>query len=111
MDPAQREAKTLLDATRAPMPGLSATVPVLFDVWGRPIAAEGGAGPDMLSPSRVLTARNDPVNLAVLDADAHSGKPARIEMGEPTYARYQTAAAGRSSGLGSSSGCRAMQEG
>ena len=47
------------------------------DQWGRDVTNEGSLGPDFLSPIRMSTARHDPVNDAVIAADAHIGMPGK----------------------------------
>lgn len=49
-DPVLRDAQTLIDAVKSRIPGLSQEVMPRRDLWGEPIALEGGIGPDILSP-------------------------------------------------------------
>ena len=60
VDPLQREARTILDAFRARLPGLSESLPARIDVWGQPVpqgATLGGVGLSSIYTSRV---QNDP---------------------------------------------------
>ena len=77
LDPGQKQAQTILDAIRARVPGLSRSVPNRQDVWGRDVVNEGGLGPDIMSPVRVATPRNDPASTAVVAAGAHINAPSK----------------------------------
>lgn len=89
IDPTLREARTLLDAIKARVPGLSSTLLPQRDVWGAPIVREGGVGPDAASPIWTSTAKNDPVNAALLAAGISIGKPQRGDMNDVTFNVYQ----------------------
>ncbi|GAY19703.1 thermonuclease family protein [Sphingobium fuliginis] len=77
VDPTVREAEDILDAAKARIPGISTTLPERRDVWGAPITGEGGVGPDIFSPVWVSTAKNDPVNKALLQARVNISEPLR----------------------------------
>lgn len=77
VDPTLREAEDVLDAVKARVPGLSKTLPAKRDAWGKPVTGEGGVGPDIFSPVWVSTAKNDPVNKALLQARVNLSDPAR----------------------------------
>src|SRR5207237_1044250 len=49
-DPYIRDVRTMIDAIKARVPGLSEEVPVKRDLWGNPLQREGALGPDILSP-------------------------------------------------------------
>lgn len=93
LDPIQREVNGLVEAIKARVPGLSQSLEPKRDVWGQPIEKEGGIGPDILSPLWTSTAKNDPVNKALLAAGAHIGKPSRSvgdrEMTAEEYGAFQ----------------------
>ncbi|KKW89404.1 thermonuclease family protein [Sphingobium chungbukense] len=77
VDPTMREAEDILDAAKARIPGISTTLPERRDVWGAPVTGEGGVGPDIFSPVWVSTAKNDPVNKALLQARVNISEPLR----------------------------------
>lgn len=81
MDPALREAKTTMDVIRSRIPIASRSLAKKLDVWGQPITNEGGVGPDIASPVRTSTARNDPVAKAVLSTGASVSLPNRYVAG------------------------------
>lgn len=98
IDPVQREARTVLDAVRARIPGLSQTLMPRRDVWGDEIVNEGGLGPDIASPIWSSTRRDDPVTDELLRLGQNIGRPSRRAAGGDytpwEYDRYQ-ALAGR----------------
>lgn len=75
IDPTMREAEGVLDAIRARIPGMSQDLEARRDIWGKPIVAEGGVGPDLVSPVRETTRKNDPITNTLLDAGVHLSKP------------------------------------
>lgn len=75
IDPVQREAKTVPDYIQSRIPFASKSLLPRRDVWGNEVVNEGGLGPDILSPMWTSTARNDPVNRALLDSDISVGIP------------------------------------
>ena len=95
-DPVLRDAKTMLDAIRARVPGLSTSVVPRRDAFGREQRNEGGLGPDIMSPVWTSTAKRDPVVEALLDAGAHISKPSDKvggrELRPDEYDRYQVEA-------------------
>ena len=88
-DPTMREAGTTLDAIRARIPGLSSSLPPSRDTWGRPVAREGGIGPDILSPAALSTRQGDPVNNALLNADVTVPSFVRKDMTPEEYGRFR----------------------
>lgn len=88
-DPTLREADTILDAVRRRVPGLSQSLPVQRDVWGRPVASEGGVGPDIVSPVWLSTRQGDPVNNALLNADVTVPSFVRKDMTPEEYGRFR----------------------
>ncbi|QUT05195.1 thermonuclease family protein [Sphingobium phenoxybenzoativorans] len=89
VDPTMREAQSVLDAVRARVPGLSSSLEARRDIWGQPIVAEGGVGPDIISPVRQSTRRSDPVTNALLDAGVHLSKPQKKDMTPREYGQFQ----------------------
>jgi hypothetical protein len=77
IDPVQRERETFSDELKARIPGLSDDLLPQRDIWGRPVVNEGGIGPDLLSPFRFSTIKNDPVNAAMLAVGAREGLPSK----------------------------------
>ncbi|WP_052757343.1 hypothetical protein [Sphingobium chungbukense] len=88
-DPTLREANTVLDAVRRRVPGLSQSLPVQRDVWGRPVTSEGGVGPDIVSPVWLSTRQGDPVNNALLNADVTVPSFVRKDMTPEEYGRFR----------------------
>lgn len=89
IDPTLREADTVLDAVRRRVPGMSQSLPVQRDVWGRPVTSEGGIGPDIVSPIWLSTRQGDPVNNALLGADVTVPAFIRKDMTPEEYGRFR----------------------
>lgn len=89
VDPTLREAEDVLDAVKARVPGLSKSLPAKRDVWGKPITGEGGVGPDIFSPVWISTAKNDPVNNALLDQGLTVPEFQRRDMSPADYGRFR----------------------
>ncbi|WP_324740100.1 hypothetical protein U8326_10030 [Tsuneonella sp. CC-YZS046] len=75
LDPVQRQRNTLGEEFMSGIPGLSDNLLPKRDIWGRPITSEGTPGPDVLSPFRQSTEKNDPVNNEMLAIGARNGLP------------------------------------
>lgn len=92
-DPTLREVRTVLDGILARLPGDSADLKPLRDVFGRPIVREGAAGPDILSPIFTSTDRNDPVADELLELEIYPGKLSRevrdVELTDEEYEEHQ----------------------
>lgn len=92
MDPTARKTDTMADAVRARIPGLSTGLMPKRDVWGNEVVNEGGVGLDIVSPIYTSTAKDDPVNRALLDAGVSVGLPNRrvggVELSPEQYDRY-----------------------
>lgn len=88
VDPTMREARTILDAVRARIPGASQSLLPQRDIWGEEIERKGGLGPDIVSPLPVSTRRNDPVTLEALEVGAIIGKPPRDDMSPVDYNEF-----------------------
>ena len=65
MDPYSRKARTVMDAVRAKVPGLSETLMPRRDIWGEPIPNMRGVGG--LTAIYAQQANADPVNQAMLN--------------------------------------------
>lgn len=91
LDPVQRDKADLpgvpsfLDSPASRVlsriPGLSDNLPAKTDVFGKPVTAEGGAGPDILSPLWISTERNDPVARELLRLRVTMEPPAKRVRG------------------------------
>jgi len=77
IDPTQRETKTVAEAVKARIPGVSSSLRPKLDVWGRAITKDGGVGPDIMSPIYTSTQDNDPVTAEALAIGLRLGDPAR----------------------------------
>jgi len=71
-DPYQRETRSVVDAIKAKVPGLSETLMPRRDVWGQPMPSREGAG--YLTSIYVQKMNADPVNQAMLDAQFFPGQ-------------------------------------
>jgi hypothetical protein len=89
IDPMQRDADGALDAVKARIPFVSQALPVRRDVWGQPLANQGGVGPDLISPMWLSRDKRDPVTLAALASGATVGKPDQGEMTAGDFARFR----------------------
>lgn len=87
-DPFMREARTMMDAIKARIPGLSDDLPPQRDIYGRPIERQQGLGPDLFSPIWMKERKNDPVIREVIASGASMGKPARGDFTPEDYSRY-----------------------
>jgi hypothetical protein len=99
LDPVSRETETVGEYLRSRIPGLSDDLLPRRDVWGEPIVNEGGVGPDIVSPIWQSTAKDDPVNKALLDAGVSIG-PLKNTIGKrklspAEYDRYRALAGPR----------------
>jgi endonuclease YncB( thermonuclease family) len=98
-DPVARETNSVGEAIQARIPGLSDKLQPRIDVWGRPIASEGGVGPDIVSPIYKSTAHDDPVNRELSRLGYSPGKPRPEISGQKLtpgqYTRYQVEAGQR----------------
>lgn len=72
MDPYQRETRSVVDAIKAKLPGLSETLMPRRDVWGQPMPSREGAG--YLTSIYVQKMSDDPVNRAMLEAQFFPGQ-------------------------------------
>lgn len=87
IDPYARRARTVIDAVKAKIPGLSSEVAPLYDVWGQPVSSEGWA---LTYYEHV--ARNDPVEMELNRLSIYPSMPeARIRgvvLTDAQYAEY-----------------------
>lgn len=96
LDPLSRETPDVGSYMSSRMPGMSIGLLPKRDVWGRPIASEGGVGPDIISPVWTSTDKQDPVTAALLADNLKVGKPSRKvggrKLSDAEYDRYQATA-------------------
>lgn len=59
VDPLMRETRSMLDAMKARVPGLSETLPPKRNIWGQPIERPERLGPDIVSPIQMRTDKKD----------------------------------------------------
>ena len=78
VDPVVRDVRSVPDALRARIPGMSSALPARRDIWGEPMQREGGAASTFLSPVWQSTRRNDPVNREMLAIGARFNDPERF---------------------------------
>lgn len=82
VDPTLRETGSVGEAIQNRIPGLSEKLLPRRNIWGEALETEGGVGPDIISPVWQSTARNDPVNMALLELDYAPGYPSRTVGGQ-----------------------------
>lgn len=75
-DPYSRSARSIMDAIKVKIPGLSETLQPRIDVWGSPIPSGDVLGPRGLSAIYASQISKDPVNLAMLNLGI---SPAMVE--------------------------------
>lgn len=96
LDPVSRETPDVGSYMSSRMPGMSDGLLPKRNIWGQPIASEGGVGPDIVSPIWTSTEKNDPVTAALLADDLKVGKLSRKVGGrkltDSEYDRYQATA-------------------
>ena len=68
-DPYQLEVRSIGDAIRSEIPGMSKDVPAHRDLFGEPHFLEGGLGPDTISPVYESTWKHDPVREEIISQD------------------------------------------
>ena len=83
IDPNLRDARDILDRLRSRLPGLSDRLPAQVDVFGEPIAREGGGAEIFASPIKRSIARDDPVIAELLRLRIGLRDPAREIRGAP----------------------------
>ena len=95
-DPLLREARTITDAIRSRIPGMSKDLFPRRDVFGEPIELQGGVGPDLISPIYQNRLKNDPTIRELLALGVYPAKPRRelmnVELTDEQYDFYQTVA-------------------
>lgn len=80
-DPFVREARSMLDAIKARVPGYSSTLVAKRNVFGEQIKREGAVGPDILSPFFVSTVKDNPVAQEMLRVGYFPSMPNRVLAG------------------------------
>jgi hypothetical protein len=92
-DPYLREARTIVDAMKARVPGLSTTLLPRRDIWGEPIRREGGLGPDRLSPIYLTAIKSDFISREMLRLGVWKAQPSRtirgVELTDEQYGKFQ----------------------
>jgi hypothetical protein len=78
-DPYLLEINSMLDAMRARVPGLSGTLPVRRDLWGRPVSYRSGLGAfyDALSPIASRRENPEPIDGEMLRNEVYVAAPKR----------------------------------
>ena len=93
IDPVMRDARGPVDRITSRIPFASRSLEARRDVWGEVITSEGSIGPDIASPIRTSTARNDPVTAELLAIEASiSPLPRKVagrELTAKEYSAYQ----------------------
>ncbi|MFZ5791861.1 MAG: hypothetical protein ACOY3L_14310 [Pseudomonadota bacterium] len=92
-DPYLREARTIVDAIKARVPGFSQTLLPKRDIWGEPIELGGSAGPDLISPIYTNRLTHDPVAQELLSLGIWPSKLDRkirgVDLTDKQYDDYQ----------------------
>ncbi|MBL9068094.1 MAG: hypothetical protein JNN10_17565, partial [Sphingopyxis sp.] len=87
VDPTMRETPDIASYMASRIPGQSDSLFPKRDVWGRPIVAEGGVGPDIVSPVWTSTDKKDPVTNEALRVGATISQPKQGELTPEQYDR------------------------
>lgn len=91
-DPYSRQARTLTDAIKAKVPGLSETLFPRRDIWGEPMPSREVLGAPGVSAIYMTRTNNDPVNKAMLDLNIFPAQPERkirgVELTGQEYDDY-----------------------
>jgi hypothetical protein len=95
-DPVIRDARTMMDAIKARIPGLSQSLPAKLNVFGEPVTRPGSFGPDLVSPVKVSQPRNDASLNEMIRLDAEPAMPDRqirgVDLTPEQYAEFVTLA-------------------
>jgi hypothetical protein len=88
-DPYSRQARTIVDAIKAKVPGLSESLYPRRDIWGEPIPNSNDLGARGLTAIYMQKANNDPVNQAMLQLGIYPAPVTRKIRNVPlTDAQY-----------------------
>jgi N12 class adenine-specific DNA methylase len=91
-DPYIREVRTMMDAIKNRIPGMSSGLMVKRDVFGEQIKREGALGPDIASPFFVSTVKDNPLAKEFLRIGYFPSMPDRVLAGHrltaEQYDRY-----------------------
>jgi len=91
-DPYLREARSIIDNLKARTPGLSQSLMPKRDIWGEPIARDGGLGPDIISPIYESRIKDDPVTKKLISVGVYPSKVERkingVELTDEQYDEY-----------------------
>ena len=95
-DPYSRQARSIMDAIKAKIPGQSETLQPRIDIWGQPMPSGDVLGPRGLSAIYATQISNDPVNMAMLNLGISPAQVERNIRGVPLtdeqYTAYATLA-------------------
>lgn len=89
IDPTMRETPDIPTYMSSRMPGHSDELFPKRDVWGQPIVAEGGVGPDILSPIWTTTDRKDPITEEALRVGATITPPKKGDLTGEQFDKLQ----------------------
>lgn len=81
LDPQIKEINSMQDAIFARLPGYSEDVPARYNIKGDPIELEGGLGPDMVSPFKFSSEKDDAVAKEILRLDIPIKMPEKFIFG------------------------------
>lgn len=88
-DPYARQAKTVIDAMKAKVPGMSESLFPRRDIWGEPMASRDALGMAGVTAIYAQQVSKDPVNLALLDLGISPAQPERkirnVDLTEQQY--------------------------
>lgn len=88
-DPYSRQARTLVDAIKAKIPGVSQTLLPRRDIWGEELPNRATLGPPGLTAIYMTHVGTDPVNLAMVDLGINPGQvPRKIRNVDLTDAQF-----------------------
>jgi hypothetical protein len=82
VDPYMRDANTMLEGMQRRVPGLSDELPLVRDLWGRPISYQSGLGMayDIFSPIYSKKENPEPIDREILDQGFRIRKPRKDEV-------------------------------
>jgi hypothetical protein len=91
-DPYVRQARSVTDAIRAKIPGMSESLMPRRDIWGEPMPSREVLGAPGVSAIYMTRMSNDPVNKAMLDLNIFPAQPERkirnVELTPQEYDDY-----------------------
>lgn len=91
-DPYLRNAQTISEKIKSRLPGQSQNIRPRLNIWGEPIALEGGVGPDIISPIYQSTLKGDRVSEEMIQLGYYPGMPSKkmggVELNPDVYNQY-----------------------